>query len=275
MELTLKLNRDKCQFCKTELRYLGHVLTPEGILPDPEKVEAMHTAVPQIKVEVCCRQTTGMITYLAKFCPELAETAKPVRQLTQKDVPWTWDSIHDNTLEKLQALVLGTPILRLFDRNLSITVTVDASSYGLGAALIQQGRPVEYASRTLSPTQQRYAQVEKEMLAVQFGLERFHQYVHGQTITVETDHKPLLGIVRKPLNEVSPRLQRMRLRCLRYYYNLEYRPGKEMILADTLSRGPAPTEYDGHADLTEEHISSVAQQTVLSPVGQERCRQAI
>ena len=123
---------------------------------------------------------------------------------------WTWDAIHDEAVTRLKKIVSNAPTLRLFDPRLPITITVDASSYGLGAALTQQGQPVEYASRTLTSTQQRYTQSEKEMLAVQFGLERFHQYVHGQTITVETNHKHLLGISRKPLNEVSPRIQRMR-----------------------------------------------------------------
>jgi hypothetical protein len=273
LELNLKFNRDKCQFRKTELPYLGHVLATEGIKPDPAKVEAIQQfPKPTSKSDVA--RLLGMITYLAKFCPELAQTANPIRRLTQKDVPWMWDSIHDDALRRLKELVLGAPVLRLFDPSLPITITVDASSYGLGAALLQEGRPVKYASRTLSSTQQRYAQVEKEMLAIQFGLERFHQYVHRQTVTIETDHKPLLGILRKPLNEVSPRHQRMRLRCLCYHFSLEYLPGKEMVLADTLSRGPAPAEYDGYTELTEEQIAVVIQQTIPRPLGQERCRQA-
>lgn len=82
-----------------------------------------------------------------------------------------------------------------FDCMTRLSLSVDASSYGLGAALLQEGRPVEYASRTLTATQQLHAQIEKEMLAVQLGLETFHQYVYGQEVVVETDHKPLLGIV--------------------------------------------------------------------------------
>ena len=272
-ELNFKLNLDKCLFGKTELPYLGHILTTEGIQPDPAKIEAIQR-FPQPRSKADVSRLLGMITYLAKFCPDLAEVAKPLRQLTQKDVPWTWDAIQDETVTRLRKLVSNTPTLRHFDPRLPITVTVDASSYGLGAALMQDGHPVEYASRTMTSTQQRYAQVEKEMLAVQFGLERFHQYIYGQTITVETDHKPLLGITRKPLNEVSPRLQRMRLRGLRYHYNLEYRPGRDMVLADTLSRAPTATEYDGHTALTEEQISTVLQQTIPTPVGQARCREA-
>ena len=80
---------------------------------------------------------------------------------------------------------------------------MDASQYGLGACIMQDGVPVAYASRTLTDTHKRYAQVEKEMMAIEFGLHRFHQYIYGQTVTVETDHLPLLGVMRKPIADIS------------------------------------------------------------------------
>ena len=112
------------------------------------------------------------------------------------------------------------------------------------------------------------------MLAVQFGLERFHQYTYGQHVTIQTDHKPLLGIVKRPLAELSPRLQRMRLRCLRYQYTLEYHPAKEMVLADTLSRTPNSSLYDDYDDLTDHQISSVMEQTIPTPLCRTRCQEA-
>ena len=123
-------------------------------------------------------------------------------------------------------------------------------------------------------TQQMYAQIEKELLAVKFGLEKYHQYVYGQSVIVETDHNPLLGIVSKPLAEVSPRLQRMLLRCLRYQFKLIYKPGKDMTLADALSRAPTPALYAEHDELTEEQAAVVVHQTIPTPVGRERCRSA-
>jgi hypothetical protein len=90
---------------------------------------------------------------------------------------------------------------------------VDSSKSGMGAVIIQDRQPIEYTSCALNQTQQAYAQIEKEFMAVQFGLQRFHQYVYGQpNITVETDHLPLLGIMKKGLNDITPRLLRMRLR---------------------------------------------------------------
>lgn len=131
-----------------------------------------------------------MITYLAKFCPSLADHTRTLRQLVHKDTAWTWDATYDNALAKLKRLVSNSPVLRLYDPSIPVTVSVDASSYGLGATLLQDGHPIEYSSRTLTQTQQRYAQIEKELLAVQFGLEKYHQYVYGQSVIVETDHKP-------------------------------------------------------------------------------------
>jgi hypothetical protein len=270
--LNLKLNLSKCHFSQAELQYLGHVLSSDGIKPDPAKVEAVMTfPTPKSRSEVA--KLLGLVTYLAKFCPDLAEIAQPIRQLTKKEVEWAWDAIQDDTLTKLKKLVSSAPVLALFNPSLPIKLTVDASQCGLGAALIQNGRPVEYASRTMSQTQRQYAQIEKEMLAVQFGLEKFHQYVYGQEVIVETDHKPLLGIAKKPLTEVSPRLQRMRLRCLRYHYQLEYHPGKDMVVADSLSRFPSETVYRDHDALTEEQFAAVVEQTIPTPLGRERCKE--
>lgn len=109
-------------------------------------------------------------------------------------------------------------------------------------------------------------------MAVRYGLEKYHQYVYGQDVTVEMDHKPLLGILRKPLADVPPWIQRMPLRCLRYQFHLQYRPGKEVALADALSRAPSSTVYSDHDHLTEKQIASVSHLRVPTPLGQDRCQ---
>ena len=164
-QITLKLNLSRCQFKKSELKYLAYILTSEGqqTISNPNH-----------------KGRSGKATRtLLKFCPDLVETAKPIQQLAQKEVPWSWDAIHDDSLMKLKTLVTQAPVLKLFDTKVQTTLTVDASSYGLGAALLQEGHPIKYASKTLSVTQKKYAQI-KEMLAVQFGLGRFYQYTYGQ-----------------------------------------------------------------------------------------------
>jgi len=121
-------------------------------------------------------------------------------------------------------------------------VSADASSFGLDAVLMQrhmEWRPIAYISRSLSETEQSYAQVEKEALAVTWACERLSTYLLGLSFTIETDHKPLLALLRtKALDDLPPRVQRFRLRLLRFTYNITYVPGKALITADALSRAP-------------------------------------
>ena len=129
-------------------------------------------------------------------------------------------------------------MLKFYNVEEEVTLQTDASDKGLGAFLLQNGQSVAFASRTLSKTEQRYATIEKECLAIVFGCERFNQYLARlDKINVETDHKPLESIFRKSLLSAASRLQRMLLRLQRYnYLSVSYRPGSQMLLADHLSR---------------------------------------
>ena len=106
--------------------------------------------------------------------------------------------------------------------------------------MLQEGTPVAYVSRALTGAETRYAQIEKEWLAVVFGFERFNQDTYARHVEVETDHKPLEAIVKKSLSMAPPRLQRMLLRLQRYDFTAKYKPEKEMVLAGTLSRAFVP-----------------------------------
>ena len=128
-------------------------------------------------------------------------------------------------------------MLAYYDADEELTLQVDASSTGLGAALIQGGRPVAYASKALTPTQQKYAQIGKELLAIVFGCAKFAEYVVGRDTTVETDHKPLEAIIKKPLHAAPLRLQRMLVQLQHYPgIQLVYKRGVSLHLADALSR---------------------------------------
>ena len=118
---------------------------------------------------------------------------------------------------------------------------MDASLSSLGAALTQNGKPIAYASKSLTETESRYANIERELLACVFGAERFHTYIYGKHFTIESDHKPLEMITKKTLTSAPARLQRMLLRLQRYDYTIKYVPGKDMTLADSLSRLPKTT----------------------------------
>ena len=132
-------------------------------------------------------------------------------------------------------------MLRYYNLEEPVTIQCDALQSGLGAALLQNGQPIAYASRALTSAETRYAQIEKELLAIVFACEKFEPYVFGRYVVhVEMDHKPLEAIVRKPLNAAPQRLQRMLLRLQKYNLELKYKKGQDMFLADTLSRAYLP-----------------------------------
>lgn len=140
----------------------------------------------------------------------------------------------------LKGSLTREPVLKFYDQDKPLKVSTDASKAGLGAILLQQHDtewyPVAYASRTMTSVERNYAQIEKETLCGVFGCERFHKYVYGRLVILETDHKPLIAISKKPLGEVPLRIQRLILRLQKYELAFEFKPGKHLVVADTLSR---------------------------------------
>ena len=234
-EQGIKLNKDKFKLRLKELPYIGHVLTPNGLKPDPKKVQVIiDFETPKDVAGV--QRFLGLVNYLSKFMSHLSVMCEPIRSLVHADVVWQWTHEHEEAFSKLKEAISKTPVLRYFDSNEETTLQCDVSSTGLGATLLQRGQPVAYASRALTPTEQHYAQIEKELLAVVFGMERFNQYTYGRKVFVESDHKPLEIIHKKPLISAPKRLQRMFLRLQKYDLEINYKPGKEMFVADALSR---------------------------------------
>ena len=193
----------------------------------------------------------GFVNYLARFLRQLTDIVEPLRQLTRPDIEWRWTSVHDEAFDKMKEAVAKAPVLRYFNPSEETTVQCDASSTGLGAALMQRGQPVMFASRALTDTERNYAQIEKELLAIVFGMERFHQFTYGRKVVVESDHKPLEVIHKKPLVSAPKRLQRMLLRLQKYDINIQYKIGKHMYLADTLSRAHLPEKGGSNNDRNE------------------------
>ena len=140
------------------------------------------------------------------------------------------------TFQELKNALTQQKILKYYDVAKPVTISVDSSSYGLGA--LQDDSPISYASRSLTESERNYAQIEKELLAILFGCTKFNQYIYSKTVNVETDHRPLEFLFRKPLTAVPPRLQRMMISLQKYDLRVSYRPGKQLIIADTLSRAP-------------------------------------
>ena len=147
-----------------------------------------------------------------------------------------------------------TPALSYYDVMKPVVIQCDASDSGLGAALLQNGLPVAYSSRALTSAETNYAQIEKELLAIVFACEKFDQYVYGRDkVHVQSDHKPLEVIFKRPLVTAPKRLQRMLLRLQRYSREVTYVRGSDMYIADTLSRAYIPGNASVHA-VTFENI---------------------
>ena len=169
------------------------------------------------------------------------DMTKPLRKLTAKDVDFQRDEPQQGAFDALKAAVTNTPVLRYCNLEEEVTLQCDASQPGLGAALMQNSQPIAYASRALTSAETRYAQIEKELLAVLFACQRFDAYVCGRAnVNVESDHKPLEIIMRKTLDAAPKRLQRMLLALQKYDINLRYKRGETMFLADMLSRAYLP-----------------------------------
>ena len=240
----LKLNWDKCRIGQEQVKYLGHILTKDGIQPDTDKLKAIRDmAAPQNVADV--QRFLGMVTYLGKFVPQLTCSTAPLRALTKR-VPFTVDSellgafnsAKEAVASSLQNLAYFRP-----SPDIPTAVSCDASPQGLGAMLWQKNQadqwvPIACVSRTLTEVESRYSQLEREMLGVVFGLTRFRQYVLGRHVEVYTDHKPLLPIVQKSFDDVPPRLQRWLVSLMPYDYSLKHLPGKQLSCTDTLSRAP-------------------------------------
>lgn len=214
-EVELTLNAEKCKFRVREVTYIGHTLRADGVRPDQEKIRAIkEMPAPTDKKRI--QRLLGTINYLAKFVPNMSAVTEPIRKLLKEENEFIWAHEQQQAFEKLKDIITRNPVLSFYNVSKPVTVSCDASQCGLGAMLIQDNKPVAYASRSLTDAESRYANIERELLGVLFGLERFNDYTYGKHINNESDHKPLEMIVRKSLGCAPPRLQRMLLRLQKY-----------------------------------------------------------
>ena len=193
------LNADKCVFNVASVQFLGQIVGPDGIKPDPAKVRAvLEMPAPNNQHEV--RSFLGMVNQFSKFTNNLTDMTKPIRELLVKNTVWTWGPPQQDAFDKIKKALTSTPILTLYDPNKATKIAADASSYGLGAVVLQEEepgiwKPVSFISRSMTATEAKYAQIEKEALAVTWACERSSNYIIGKAITVETDHKPLVPLL--------------------------------------------------------------------------------
>ena len=269
------LNGEKCVFGQSQIKFLGHLIDRDGIRSDPEKVAAITKLDPPSNITQL-RRLTGMINQLGKFSPNLSEISKPLRELLSPKKAWAWGPDQTRAFEEIKEELTRPTVLALYNPCAPTKVSADASSFGLGAVLLQQPtekeewKPVAYASRSMTETETRYAQIEKESLATTWSCEKFSNYLLGQRFHIETDHKPLVPLLStKRLDSLPPRIVRFRLRLARFDYSISHTPGKLLYTADTLSRAPLATTEHG-SDLPQE-VDTFVNCVVSSLPASQKC----
>ena len=206
-----------------------------------------------------------MLNFLAIFFPRLSEVVKLLRDLTRKDVPFKRTDAHEKTFADSKNLIAHAPVLRYRNPQLSVTLQVDASAAGVDGALLQDNQPVAFYSDTLTVTEQRYAFIDKECLAICLAFEKWDSLLYGKSdIMVETDHQPIEIIFKKPLYKASRRLQAMRMRLQCWSFAVNYKKGAHQVIADTLSKAPHP--LFSAANLSGEHIFREELETMASGI---------
>ena len=204
---------------------MGHVISKI----DPAKIQGVQeVSTPQNKHDV--NRLLGMLNHLQEFAPNLSEVTAPMRELLKEENHFLWDEeVQGWSFERVKQLISESIVLKYFDPKAVSELQCDVSDMGLGACLMQHGQLLEYASWAMTKAEVNYAQIEKELLAIVFGLHWLEQYVQGRPVKVEIDHKPLESIFKKSFISAPKRLQRMMLRLQKYHLKAMYKKGSEAM----------------------------------------------
>ncbi|XP_058449428.1 uncharacterized protein K02A2.6-like [Malaya genurostris] len=233
----IELNEEKCQIRKKSVTFMGHELSPEGILPMEDKLGAIRRFRKPDNISEM-RSFLGLVTYVGKFIPNLSAITAPLRQMIKKGTKYEWSTDKTRAFEKVKAAISDPQHLGYYNPNNSTLVITDASSVAVGAVLVQleKGIPraISYASKSLSPTEKRYFPLEREALAIVWALEKFEVYLRGLKFTLVTDHQPLETLFGEK-SVPSARIERWVLKLQSFRFSIVYVPGK-LNIADPLSR---------------------------------------
>ncbi|KAJ8362815.1 hypothetical protein SKAU_G00116460 [Synaphobranchus kaupii] len=267
----LQLNEDKCHFNQTSLRFLGHSVSAQGILPDKDHIEAVLNA-PAPADAAALRSFLGLVSWYSKFLPNYATVVEPMRACIRQDTDYIWTDEAQTSFTKVKELLVGSPALALFDPALPTVISTDASDYGLGAVFTQihpnhTERTVAFASRTLTPAERKYSTVEKEALGCVWAVEKWRTYLWGRRFTLRTDHQALTTLLTtKGLGRAGMRIARWSARLLCFDYDVIYRPGAQNFTADCLSRLPLPACSEPPVDVEPEFVAMLSTALSALPV---------
>lgn len=231
----VKFNSAKLQYRQEHVKYVGLIINKEGISVNPDHIKAIVNLEEPKNVKQL-QKFLGMCNYLSKFIPQYSKTTDPLRVLLRKDVEWNWGSAQAQAFSEIKNKLTCAPTLAMLSSKGNVVLQTDSSKNGMGACLMQEGRPISFYSRAYTECQTRWAPIEKELFAICVAVEKYHQFVYGRKILIETDHKPLVAIMSKDISKISARLQRMVLKLLKYNFEIKYIPGSQMYVADYLSR---------------------------------------
>ena len=233
------MNPKKWSFVKQRVEYLGHVITPEGISPNPDKVRVVQEFPTTINLKEL-RSFVGLANDYRRFVRGFTNIANPLNALTKNNVPFVWTVACAEAFDKLKRALVSAPILAYPNFREPFLLFVDASSTGIGFTLaqIQNGKEVviAYNGRGLNQAEQNYSTTEREALALVEGIKKFQPYLHNHKFTVVTDHSSLRWLMN--VKDASGRLARWALLLQQYDFNIVHRPGRNHRIADCLSRRP-------------------------------------
>lgn len=254
-ENTLLLQPDKCEFMRHEVAYLGHMISENGVTPNPEKIKAV-SEYPVPKDPKGIKQFLGLIGYYRRFIKDFSHIAKPLTSLLKKDVPFVWTDSQQSAFEKFKSILTSKPILQYPDFNKPFILTTDASNVAISGILSQgeigKDLPVAYASRTLNKAETNYSTTEKELLAIVWSVNHYRPYLFGRSFLILTDHRSLTWLFN--CKNPNSRLLRWRLKLEEYEYEIKYKPGRINANADALSRNPVLTIQNKNAEETYENF---------------------
>ncbi|KXJ81220.1 hypothetical protein RP20_CCG021137 [Aedes albopictus] len=245
-DANLKVQCDKSEFLRKEVEFLGHVVTTEGVKPNPSKIEAiLNWPLPKTPKQL--KSFLGTVSYYRRFIPQFANIAKPLTsQLRGKGKVINYETKDfEDSFKKLKQIMSTDLLLAYPDFNKPFILTTDASNIAIGAVLSQledgKERPIAYLSRTLSKAEENYSATAKELLGIYFAAKRFRPYLYGKPFTIYTDHEPLTKELK--LTDATGRVTRQRLYLEQYDFKIMYKKGKQNVVADGLSRIP-PVEIN-------------------------------